>query len=84
MITYERDKCIKCGTCADVCPQLTIEICDDGYPAQVRPEDCMECGACAVNCREGAIHVEAGVGCFNALVNETLFGKRAGCGPREA
>ncbi len=40
----------------------------------------MECGACAVNCPEGAVHVEAGVGCLGALVNEKLFGKRAGCG----
>jgi hypothetical protein len=40
----------------------------------------MECGACAMNCPAAAVHVEAGVGCFSALVNETLFGKKDGCG----
>jgi len=40
----------------------------------------MECGPCAKNCPAGAIRVAAGVGCFAALVNEPLFGKKAGCG----
>lgn len=80
MITYERDKCTRCGTCFDVCPQLTIDWGSDGFPVQARPHDCMECGACAMNCPADAVHVEAGVGCFSALVNETLFGKKEGCG----
>ena len=63
-----------------MCPQLTIDWGPDGYPVQARPCDCMECGACAKNCPAAAVHVEAGVGCFSALVNETLFGKKAGCG----
>lgn len=80
MITYDRDKCICCGNCLDVCPQLTIDWGTDGIPIQSRPHDCMECGACAMNCPAGAVHVAAGVGCFGALVNETLFGKKEGCG----
>ncbi|MEE9456703.1 MAG: 4Fe-4S dicluster domain-containing protein [bacterium] len=80
MITYEREKCTKCGTCLDVCPQLTIDWGSDGFPVQARPHDCMECGACAKNCPAAAVHVAAGVGCFSALVNETLFGKKDGCG----
>ena len=49
-------------------------------PVQSRPHDCMECGACAKNCPAGAISVEAGVGCFSALLRETLLGGEAGCG----
>jgi hypothetical protein len=33
-----------------------------------------------MNCPAAAVHVAAGVGCFGALVNETLFGKKEGCG----
>jgi NAD-dependent dihydropyrimidine dehydrogenase PreA subunit len=80
MINVEREKCLRCWTCVDVCPHATLEVGEDSRPVQVRPEDCMECGACAQNCQGEAITVEAGVGCFSALVNETLFGKKDGCG----
>jgi len=80
MITYERDKCTRCGTCVDVCPRLALEIKADGFPAQTRGDDCMECGACALNCPGGAITVAAGVGCFGALLRQTLLGHEAGCG----
>ena len=80
MITYDRDKCIRCGNCFDVCPQHTIDWGSDGYPVQARPHGCMECGACAQNCEGEAISVQAGVGCFSALLRETLLGKQAGCG----
>ena len=80
VISYDRDKCTRCGTCADVCPQLTIIIRADGLPVQIDPERCMECGACARNCPAGAAKVAAGVGCFSALVNQALFGKKATCG----
>jgi NAD-dependent dihydropyrimidine dehydrogenase PreA subunit len=80
MITYDRDKCMRCGNCFDVCPQLTIDWGSDGYPVQPRPHDCMECGACAKNCPAAAIRVAAGVGCFSALLRETLLGGEAGCG----
>jgi ferredoxin len=32
----------------------------------------MECGACAMNCPDGAIRVDAGVGCASGLINEWL------------
>lgn len=61
----------------DVCPQMTIIARGDGYPVQIHEEACMECGACQRNCAQGAIAVAAGVGCFAALMNEALFGRRA-------
>lgn len=64
----------------DVCPMATLEMGEDSWPVQVAPERCIECGACAENCQGDAIEVEAGVGCFNALLRETLLGKDAGCG----
>jgi ferredoxin len=80
MITFERENCLRCGTCVDVCPQATLEMGEDSWPCQVAPERCMECGACAQNCQGDAITVAAGVGCFNALLRETLLGEDAGCG----
>jgi ferredoxin len=80
MILFDRDKCLRCGTCVDVCPQATLEMGEDSWPCQVAPERCVECGACAENCQGDAIEVEPGVGCFNAMVREMILGKDAGCG----
>jgi NAD-dependent dihydropyrimidine dehydrogenase PreA subunit len=80
MIRIDREKCIRCGTCVNVCPQATIEMGFDTWPEQVAPESCMDCGVCAQSCQGEAIEINAGVGCFNALLRETSFGDEAGCG----
>jgi NAD-dependent dihydropyrimidine dehydrogenase PreA subunit len=64
----------------NVCPQATIEMGFDTWPEQVAPESCMDCGVCAQSCQGEAIEINAGVGCFNALLRETSFGDEAGCG----
>ena len=40
---------------------------------------CMECGACALNCVPGAISVEPGVGCAQAIINGWLTGGEPSC-----
>ena len=40
---------------------------------------CMECGACSLNCPFGAISVQAGVGCANAVINSMLGRKNSEC-----
>jgi hypothetical protein len=39
----------------------------------------MECGACSLNCPLGAISVQAGVGCANAVINSMLGRKNSEC-----
>jgi len=42
------DKCIGCGYCASVCPEV-FEVGDDGKSHVVNPEGCDKC-----NCKEAA------------------------------
>lgn len=46
------DKCIGCGTCAEVCPQGCIE---SGSLYRIEPEHCLHCGACLENCPAKAV-----------------------------
>ena len=73
-------RCSGCGRCVEVCPHGVFAI--EGRKAHmVNADDCMECGACQVNCAGGAIKVESGVGCANALIRSALTGKEPSCGP---
>lgn len=70
LITLELDapKCIGCGLCKTVCPHRVFQV-EQKKAKIVKKEDCIECGACMSNCPVGAIHVEAGVGCAQAILN---------------
>ncbi len=50
--TIDREKCVGCGQCVDVCPVGAITI-EDGKA--VVSDDCIECGACAGVCPAEAI-----------------------------
>lgn len=68
--------CNGCGRCVQVCPHAVFVI--EAHKARISERDaCMECGACALNCAEGAISVEAGVGCALGI----LVGTARGTGP---
>ncbi|MDD4290807.1 MAG: 4Fe-4S binding protein [Clostridia bacterium] len=45
--------CIKCGTCAGVCPFSAISEGDETYV--IDPDVCVDCGACAASCPVNAI-----------------------------
>ncbi len=47
------DSCIKCGTCAGVCPVGAFHICDEQYV--VDPDTCIDCGVCISECPQSAI-----------------------------
>lgn len=53
MIQVNKDKCIKCLKCVNVCP-FTVLGTEDGYPVS-RRKMCIECMHCAVACPEGAL-----------------------------
>jgi NAD-dependent dihydropyrimidine dehydrogenase PreA subunit len=73
------DKCIGCGMCTQVCPHAVFAMRE--AKAEIIDRDaCMECGACARNCPVGAIAVEAGVGCAQAVLNSWRTGElECGC-----
>lgn len=74
-LKYDEELCNNCGTCSTVCPHAVFK--PGAKTARiVAHERCMECGACMINCPEGAIHVEAGVGCAAAMFAQALFGKK--------
>ena len=54
---YDKDNCVGCGTCAQVCPSLAIEAADD-LAAKVRRlrvdyGSCIQCGQCQEKCITG-------------------------------
>lgn len=73
VVTLELDasRCTGCGMCTAVCPHRVFSLVDK-RAAIGRRDDCMECGACARNCADGAITVQAGVGCAAAVINGAL------------
>lgn len=78
-LEYNRDKCIGCGRCIEVCPQGVYTI-EDKRARVIDRDNCMECGACALNCEYQAITVDAGVGCSAAIIRGMLTGSEPVCG----
>jgi NAD-dependent dihydropyrimidine dehydrogenase PreA subunit len=81
-LALDSGRCTGCRTCTTVCPHGVFEVSERKAHIVAR-DACMECGACARNCPEGALAVEAGVGCAAALINASLTGGEACCGPAE-
>lgn len=50
--TVDKEKCIGCGQCVDVCPVEAIKLDND---IAVISDECIECGACADECPSEAI-----------------------------
>ena len=70
-LELDREACIGCGACTEVCPHQVFSL--DGGKAAIGDADlCMECGACMVNCPVAAIRVDAGVGCASGMIAEWI------------
>jgi ferredoxin len=77
-LELDRERCNGCGTCVAVCPHAVF-VLRDGRAFLADRGACMECGACALNCVPGAIGVEPGVGCAQAIINGWLTGSEPNC-----
>ena len=47
------DLCVKCGTCAGVCPVEAFHIAENQYV--IDPDTCIDCGVCISECPQEAI-----------------------------
>lgn len=52
----DKNKCIACGQCVNICPVNAIAIQPDGKP-QINTALCIRCGACASMCPTQAINI---------------------------
>lgn len=55
----DREKCVGCGTCADICnSHIFVYERDRDKVPQVRfPDECWHCDSCVMDCPVGAIRL---------------------------
>lgn len=70
-LNFDKDTCIACGMCLEVCPHQVFAKVENLVSVADR-DACMECGACMRNCPVSAICVDAGVGCATGLIHTWL------------
>ena len=58
-VTIDRDRCINCGACVDVCP---LGAAGDRLAGKRFPADCFSCGRCLNVCPTDAIHYASVMG----------------------
>lgn len=60
-LVLDKDECIGCALCTQVCPQAVFGM-EHKKATIIDFNACMECGACVMNCPSKAISVNPGVG----------------------
>ncbi len=64
MFQVDKEKCIGCGACVNVCPAGAISLSAgqagmDDDKAKIDSNKCVDCGRCAQVCPQGAIYPDA-------------------------
>ena len=78
-LTLNRERCSGCSRCIEVCPHAVFALAER-KALIVDQGSCMECGACMKNCPVGAIGVEIGTGCAQAILKSKKSGSvECGC-----
>lgn len=77
-LELDREKCIGCSLCTQVCPHGVFDV-KAGKAEFLDRDACIECGACALNCPVDAITVDSGVGCAMAMIMGALKGTEPTC-----
>lgn len=82
-LRLDRDACIGCGRCLEVCPHGVFVLVESKSRIAFR-DACMECGACARNCPVDALKVKNGVGCAVGILNSALGRTSKCCGESQS
>jgi NAD-dependent dihydropyrimidine dehydrogenase PreA subunit len=53
----DRDRCIACGRCVEVCPTRVFDLDDEGIPVLARRDNCQTCFQCEAYCPPDALFV---------------------------
>jgi NAD-dependent dihydropyrimidine dehydrogenase PreA subunit len=77
-IQFDSELCTGCGMCVEVCPHAVFRL-DTDHAILADRDACIECGACMTNCEAGAIQVDVGVGCAQAILNSSGDAPSCGC-----
>ena len=69
------DACVRCGACADACPEGIVAAGDGGYPeVDFRNGECTFCGDCAEACPAPVFDLTQGAPWFQAAtIADTCF-----------
>ena len=59
MFRVDKEKCVGCGACVEVCPAQAISMV--GGKAKINADKCVDCGKCGQVCPQGALYPGAGV-----------------------
>lgn len=57
-LELNKELCLKCKICVDVCPGSIMSIGEDGYPTSQKLAFCIQCGHCVAYCPTKAIELE--------------------------
>ena len=74
-LTFDPDKCKKCGNCAKVCPVQCIEMTENGPTILNDKSPCIHCVSCILNCKYDAISFDADWAKWNKLIIKAAKGE---------